>query len=200
MSTARWVKALGGRTMVLTTTLRALRAIADTLQEVLGDAAGIDVLMQGAMPKRQLIERFRLGATDGRNGCVLVASASFWEGIDVPGDALQLVVIDKLPFPALNDPLAEARSKRIESEGRSAFNEFFLPEAAVALKQGAGRLIRRETDRGILVVCDVRLTTMGYGRRLIRALPPMQLLQDESQMALKLAQLTKTCTTACQSP
>jgi ATP-dependent DNA helicase DinG len=200
VSTGRWVKALGGRTMVLTTTLRALRAIADTLQDILGDAAGIDVLMQGAMPKRQLIERFRLGATDGRNGCVLVASASFWEGIDVPGDALQLVVIDKLPFPALNDPLAEARSKRIESEGRSAFNEFFLPEAAVALKQGAGRLIRRETDQGILVVCDVRLTTMGYGRRLIKALPPMRLLQDESQMALKLAQLTRTCTTACQLP
>ena len=145
-----------------------------------------------------MIERFRTGAENGQNGCVLVASASFWEGIDVPGDALQLVIIDKLPFPALNDPLAEARSKRIEQDGRSAFNDFFLPEAAVALKQGAGRLIRRETDQGILVVCDVRLTTMGYGRRLIRALPPMQLLTDDRQMTERLHQLTKICTKACQ--
>ena len=200
LATACWVKALGGRTMVLTTSLRALRVIAETLCDVLGKEAAIDVLMQGAMPKRQLIERFRTGAANGQNGCVLVASASFWEGIDVPGEALQLVVIDKLPFPALSDPLAEARSKRIEQDGRSAFNDFFLPEAAVALKQGAGRLIRRETDQGILVVCDVRLTTMGYGRRLIRALPPMQLLTDDRQMTERLGQLTKICTKACQQP
>ena len=200
LATAGWVKALGGRTMVLTTSLRALRVIAETLRDVLGKEAAIDVLMQGAMPKRQLIERFRTGAANGQNGCVLVASASFWEGIDVPGEALQLVVIDKLPFPALSDPLAEARSKRIEQDGRSAFNDFFLPEAAVALKQGAGRLIRRETDQGILVVCDVRLTTMGYGRRLIRALPPMQLLTDDRQMTERLGQLTKICTKACQQP
>ena len=200
LATAGWVKALGGRTMVLTTSLRALRVIANTLYEELGDHSAIDILMQGAMPKRQLIERFRIGAIDGRNGCVLVASGSFWEGIDVPGEALQLVVIDKLPFPALNDPLAEARSRRVELEGRSAFNDFFLPEAAVALKQGAGRLIRRETDQGILVVCDVRLTTMGYGRRLIRALPAMQLLTDDHQMTERLRQLTKICTTACQQP
>ena len=198
LSTAAWVKALCGRTLVLTTSLRALRVIGETLQEALSEDANVDVLMQGAMPKRQLIDRFRLGSTEGRNGCVLVASASFWEGIDVPGDALQLVVIDKLPFPALTDPLAEARSKRIESEGRSAFNDFFLPEAAVALKQGAGRLIRRETDQGILVICDIRLTTMGYGRRLIRALPDMQVLQDERQMDHKLRELTKICTTVCR--
>ena len=198
ISTAGWVKELGGRTMVLTTSLRALRIIAETLREVLGDNSAIDVLMQGALPKRQLIERFRLGGADGRNGCVLVASASFWEGIDVPGDALQLVVIDKLPFPALNDPLAEARCRRIEAEGGSAFNDFFLPEAAVSLKQGAGRLIRRESDHGILVVCDVRLTTMGYGRRLIKALPPMPLLKNDEQMAEKLAQITKIYTKACQ--
>ena len=198
LATAEWVRVLGGRTMVLTTSLRALRVIGETLQEALGRDAFVDVLMQGTMPKRQLIERFRLGAADGRNGCVLVASASFWEGIDVPGEALQLVVIDKLPFPALTDPLAEARSKQIESEGRSAFNDFSLPEAAIALKQGAGRLIRRETDQGILVVCDVRLTTMGYGHRLIRALPSMQVLQDETQMNQKLMELTKICTTVCR--
>ena len=88
------------------------------------------------------------GAMRGGRGCVLVASASFWEGFDAPGDALQLVVIDKLPFPPPNDPLVEARSQRLEAQGRSAFNDYSLPEAAVALKQGAGRLIRRETDRG----------------------------------------------------
>ena len=200
LSTAGWAKALGGRTMVLTTSLRALRVIAETLRNELGSDSAIDVLTQGAMPKRQLIERFRLGAADGRNGCVLVASASFWEGIDVPGEALQLLVIDKLPFPALNEPLAEARSRQIELNGGSAFNSFFLPEAAVALKQGAGRLIRRETDQGILVVCDIRLTTMGYGRRLIKALPPMQLLTDDHQMTERLIHLTKICTTACQQP
>ncbi|MGS4866365.1 helicase C-terminal domain-containing protein, partial [Acinetobacter baumannii] len=85
---------------------------------------------------------------------VLVGSASFWEGIDVPGDALQCVVIDKLPFPPPNDPLVQARVKRLEAEGRNAFADYFIAEAAIALKQGAGRLIRTETDRGLLVVCD----------------------------------------------
>jgi ATP-dependent DNA helicase DinG len=152
------------------------------------------VLIQGTMPKRVLIERFRNGnSADGR-GSVLVASASFWEGIDVPGEALQLVVIDKLPFPPPNDPMAEARSKALEAKGRSAFNDYFLPEAAVALKQGAGRLIRRETDQGILVVCDSRLNSMGYGKRLLKALPPMQRLASESELVERLSELTKTCT------
>jgi ATP-dependent DNA helicase DinG len=97
----------------------------------------------------------------------------------VPGDALQLVVIDKLPFPPPNDPLVEARSARIEEDGGSAFNDYFLPEAAVALKQGAGRLIRRESDRGVLLVCDTRLASMGYGRRLLAALPPMRKIDSE---------------------
>jgi len=107
---------------------------------------------------------------------VLVGSHSFWEGIDVPGDALQCVVIDKLPFPPPGDPLAQARSRAIEAEGGDAFNDHFVPEAAVALKQGAGRLIRSETDRGLLVIGDTRLVQMGYGRRLRAALPPMPLL------------------------
>jgi ATP-dependent DNA helicase DinG len=122
---------------------------------------------------------------------VLVASASFWEGIDVPGDTLQLVIIDKLPFPPPNDPMAEARSKALEADGRSAFNDYFVPEAAVALKQGAGRLIRRETDQGVLVVCDTRLISMGYGKRLLRALPPMKRLSSAAELLL---QLTKVCT------
>lgn len=196
-SAAVWARQLGGRTMVLTTTLRALRMIGEALQLAFEESGDLEVLVQGAMPKRVLIERFREGNTQGGRGCVLVASASFWEGIDVPGDALQLVIIDKLPFPPPNDPLAEARAKLLESQGRSAFNDYFLPEAAVALKQGAGRLIRRETDQGILVVCDGRLASMGYGRRLLRALPPMQRLASERELMERLEALTRTCTMGC---
>ena len=190
-SAAKWARQLGGRTMVLTTTLKALRVIGEALASTFEQSCELDVLVQGAMPKRMLIERFRQGSTGGERGCVLVASASFWEGIDVPGDALQLVIIDKLPFPPPNDPMAEARSKALEAEGRSAFNDYFLPEAAVALKQGAGRLIRRETDQGVLVVCDTRLISMGYGKRLLRALPPMKRLTSSDEL---MVQLTKVCT------
>ena len=196
-SVAVWARQLCGRTMVLTTTLRALRAIGESLQAAFEHSGDMQILVQGAMPKRALIERFREGNTQGAKACVLVASASFWEGIDVPGDALQLVVIDKLPFPPPNDPLAEARSKLLELQGRSAFTDYFLPEAAVALKQGAGRLIRKETDEGVLVVCDSRLATMGYGRRLLKALPPMRRLASEQELLAKLASLTKTCTMDC---
>lgn len=178
---ARGARALGGRTLVLTTTLRALRSIGESLQAEFGESGGVEVLVQGQWPKRRLMERFREGSSQGGPGCVLVASASFWEGFDVPGSALQLVVIDKLPFPPPNDPLVEARSQRLESEGRSAFNDYFIPEAAVALKQGAGRLIRRETDTGLLVIGDARLATMGYGRRLLAALPPMRRLSTEAE-------------------
>ena len=176
------VRQLGGRTLVLTTTLRALRAIGDVMKQQL-EGSGIEVLVQGEWPKRHLMERFREGAKPGEGGCVLVASATFWEGFDVPGDALQLVVIDKLPFPPPNDPLVEARSKRLEAQGRSPFNDYFVPEAVVALKQGAGRLIRRETDQGVLVLCDNRLVTTGYGRRLIAALPPMRQLNTPQELA-----------------
>ena len=179
---------------MLTTTLRALRAIGDYLQGQFAATGELEVLVQGAMPKRELIARFREGALQGGKGCVLVASASFWEGIDLPGNTLQLVVIDKLPFPPPNDPLAQARSRLLESQGKSAFAHYFLPEAAVALKQGAGRLIRRESDAGVLVVCDSRLATMGYGKRLIKALPPMQRLLSEAELMDRLELLTKTCT------
>jgi ATP-dependent DNA helicase DinG len=172
---ARCARALGGRTFVLTTTLRALQSVGAQLQETLAED-GIAVLVQGQHPKRVLMQRF---VRDGR--CVLVGSQSFWEGIDVPGDALQCVIIDKLPFPPPNDPLVEARVKKIESEGRNAFNDYFVAETAVSLKQGAGRLIRSESDRGLLVVCDPRLTAMGYGRRLLAALPPMAVVGTEDE-------------------
>ena len=194
---------LGGRTLVLTTSLKALRTIGDALRSRFeaGLTVGgpIEVLVQGEWPKRRLMERFREGDRTGL-GCVLVASASFWEGVDLPGDALQLLVIDKLPFPAPNDPLVEARSQRLDLMGQSAFRDYSLPEAAVALKQGAGRLIRRESDHGILLVADTRLVTMGYGKRLLAALPPMRILQSESEFdqaleALAVSAATKLSTT-----
>lgn len=184
---ARCAAALGGRTFVLTTTLRALQAVADELRESLAAAgAGIEVLVQGSAPKRALMQQFL-----ARPASVLVGSQSFWEGIDVPGDALQCVLIDKLPFPPPNDPLVEARVKEIENAGGSAFNEYFVAEAAVSLKQGAGRLIRSETDRGLLVVCDPRMAQMGYGRRLRAALPPMRPVNDEAEALAWLAELRK---------
>lgn len=196
---ARWIGdaagQLGGRTLVLTTTLKALRAIGDALKARFAASGALEVLVQGEWPKRRLMERFREGAEHGQAGCLLVASATFWEGFDVPGDALQLVVIDKLPFPPPGDPLVEARTQRIEKAGGKAFKAYALPEAAVALKQGAGRLIRRESDRGILVVGDVRLVTMGYGKRLLAALPPMRRLESAQAFEEALLALTRPSTT-----
>ena len=188
------VTLLGGRTLVLTTTLNAMRSIGEHLQSRLDASSHIEVLVQGQSPKRRLMERFREGASEGGAGCILVASASFWEGFDVPGEALQLVVIDKLPFPPPGDPLFEARSQRITREGGSAFADHALPEAAVTLKQGAGRLIRSETDRGILVVCDSRLGSMSYGRRLVKGLPPMRRLADHRAFLDAVSDLTKSAT------
>ncbi|MGY8904052.1 MAG: ATP-dependent DNA helicase [Burkholderiales bacterium] len=187
---------LQGRTLVLTTSLKAMRTVGEHLQ-VHFEATGepIDVLVQGQWPKRELMRRFSQGASVGHRACVLVGSASFWEGVDIPGAALQLVVIDKLPFPPPRDPLVEARANRLEATGRNPFQHYFLPETAVALKQGAGRLIRRESDVGILVVCDSRLLSMGYGRQLLNALPPMRRLGSEADFQSALDALTKTSTT-----
>jgi len=178
---ARCAQALGGRTFVLTTTLRVLPLVADAIRAA---APGLTVLVQGTEPRRALLQRFGHG-----QGCVLVGSQSFWEGIDMPGDALQCVLIDKLPFPPPNDPLVEARVKQLREQGRNPFEDYFVAEAAVSLKQGAGRLIRTESDRGLLVLCDPRLRQMRYGRRLIAALPPMGLLQDEEDALSWLADL-----------
>ena len=181
---------IGGRTLVLTTTLKALQAISESLRASLGLFADLEVLVQGEAPKLALIERFMAaGSVRSQRGAILVASATFWEGVDLPGDVLQLVVIDKLPFPPPDDPLVEARSRRLESVGRTAFHDYMLPEAAMALKQGAGRLIRSETDRGVLVVCDSRLQTMSYGAELIAALPPMRLLGSQAEFDAALGDL-----------
>ncbi len=178
---ARCASALRGRTFVLTTTLRVLPLVADALRR---GAPELTVLVQGTEPRRTLLARFG----DGHN-CVLVGSQSFWEGIDMPGDALQCVLIDKLPFPPPNDPLVEARVKQLREQGRNPFEDYFVAEAAVSLKQGAGRLIRTETDRGLLVVCDPRMRQMRYGRRLLSALPPMGQLGTEEEALAWLEEL-----------
>ena len=178
---ARCATALGGRTFVLTTTLRVLPLVAQALRDA---APQLTVLMQGSEPRRALLQRFG----DGR-GCVLVGSQSFWEGIDMPGDALQCVLIDKLPFPPPNDPLVEARVRQLREQGRNPFEDYFVAEAAVSLKQGAGRLIRSETDRGLLVLCDARMSQMRYGKRLLAALPAMGRLQEEGDAMAWLAEL-----------
>ncbi len=180
----RCAGALGGRTFVLTTTLRVLPVVA---QAIAAQAPDLTVLVQGTEPRRTLLQRFGNG-----QGHVLVGSQSFWEGIDMPGDALQCVLIDKLPFPPPNDPLVEARVKQLREQGRNPFEDYFVAEAAVSLKQGAGRLIRTETDHGLLVLCDPRLRQMRYGRRLLAALPPMGRLDDEQQALDWLSSLAST--------
>jgi len=182
---ARCAHRLGGRTFVLTTTLRVLPLIAEAAQAWLERHGGhLEILVQGSEPRRSLLQRFGHG-----QGKLLIGSHSFWEGIDMPGDALQCVVIDKLPFPPPNDPLVEARVRQIKAEGGDPFDAYFVSEAAVALKQGAGRLIRTETDRGLLVVCDPRLAGRRYGDRLLSALPPMGRLHEDSETGAWLAEL-----------
>ena len=192
---AKVVLALQGRTLVLTTTLRALKEISDRLKALLQEHPHIEVLTQGEGSKKELMQRFRSAEDLGaKRSFVLVATATFWEGFDVPGDALQAVVIDKLPFPPPNDPMVVARSKKLEELGLSPFNHYFLAEAGVALKQGAGRLIRRESDKGVLIVCDKRLVETGYGKRLIQALPPMARVSQEATLLEGLRRLTTGAT------
>jgi ATP-dependent DNA helicase DinG len=193
---AQSARVLGGRTLVLTTTLRAMRTIAEVLRQTLPPHDALEVLVQGEMPKRALLQRFGGGsALSGGRGCILVASVSFWEGIDLPGSALQLVVIDKIPFAPPDDPLVQARAQSVVLAGKNAFMHYHLPQAALALKQGAGRLIRSETDQGVLVVCDVRLLHKGYGRKLIAAMPPMRRLHTPEEFRQALAAITTASTT-----
>ena len=164
------IQASGGRAFVLCTSLRAMRRAHELLAEQL-ERAGLDfpLLIQGEGSKNELLERFRrLG------NAILVGSQSFWEGVDVRGEALSLVVIDKLPFAPPDDPVLSARIERMKAEGRNAFMDYQLPRAVINVKQGAGRLIRDETDRGVLMICDPRLITKPYGRRIWRSLPPMK--------------------------
>ncbi len=157
-----------GRAFLLFTSHRALRRAAELLSDL-----PFPLFVQGTAPRAVLLERFRKSG-DG----VLLGAASFWEGVDVVGEALSVVVIDKLPFAAPDDPVLAARLRAIEDDGGSPFFEHQVPQAAIALKQGAGRLIRSIHDRGVLMVCDIRLTAAGYGRIFLDSLPPMRRTRD----------------------
>ncbi|WP_345740557.1 ATP-dependent DNA helicase [Hydrogenophaga aromaticivorans] len=191
---SRWASRLGGRTLVLTTTLRAADRMTEQLASMLptGPGAALQVLGQGRLSRRALLARFRAAAGEGHAGAILVASASFWEGVDLAGDVLQLLVIDKLPFPSPDDPLIEARAQKLTEAGLSAFNGVYMPQAVQALRQGVGRLIRSETDRGVLVIGDRRLLTRSYGNALLADLPPMRRLVDEGEVMRALDELALT--------
>jgi ATP-dependent DNA helicase DinG len=172
------LKASGGRAFLLFTTLRALTVARDLLAEAFA-REGLDwpLLVQGEGSRSELLSRFReLG------NAVLLGSQSFWEGVDVAGDALSLVVIDKLPFAPPDDPLLAARLERLRQEGGNPFLDYQLPQAVISLKQGAGRLIRTETDRGVLMICDPRLVDKPYGRKIWRSLPPMRRTRELAEV------------------
>lgn len=158
------LQASQGRAFLLFTSHRALRRAA----ELLAGQLPWPLFVQGSAPRHQLLEAFRASGHG-----VLLGAASFWEGVDVAGEALSLVVIDKLPFAAPDDPVLNAQLERLREAGADPFLDWQLPAAAIALKQGAGRLIRDIHDRGVLMLCDPRLSRKGYGKRLLRSLPPM---------------------------
>jgi ATP-dependent DNA helicase DinG len=175
---AAWpvIRASGGRAFVLCATLRAVERVAARLLERMRESGcELPLLIQGQGTRRNLLQTYR-----ATSGAVLVGSISFWEGIDVRGEALSLVVIDKLPFAPPDDPLVEARVRKLRGEGRNPFIEFQLPQAVTLLKQGVGRLIRDERDRGVLMILDGRLLSRSYGKVVLDSLPPFALTRDQS--------------------
>ena len=173
VATAREVLvASRGRAFLLFTSHRALRRAAELLADL-----PFPLFVQGTAPRHQLLTEFRASG----NG-VLLGAASFWEGVDVAGEALSCVIIDKLPFAAPDDPVLEARLSALREAGGNPFVEWQIPAAVIALKQGAGRLIRDVADRGVLVLCDPRLTTRAYGKLFLRSLPPMPVTLDLAQV------------------
>jgi ATP-dependent DNA helicase DinG len=164
------IEAAGGGVFVLCTTLRAVDRIAGKLRDVIEERGwSTPLLVQGDASRTELLDRFR-----AYGNAILVGSQSFWEGVDVRGDALSLVVIDKLPFAPPDDPVLSARLDALTKKGLSPFAVHQLPQAVITLKQGAGRLIRAETDRGVLMICDTRLVDKPYGRRIWQSLPPFK--------------------------
>jgi len=175
---AAWpvIRASGGRAFVLCATLKAVERVAARLEHHMQQSGtGFPLLVQGQGTRRNLLQTYRAAT-----GAVLVGSISFWEGIDVRGDALSLVVIDKLPFAPPEDPLVQARIRHLRAERRNAFAEFQLPQAVTLLKQGAGRLIRDEKDRGVLMILDGRLLSKSYGKIVLASLPPFRTTRDQS--------------------
>lgn len=161
---AELVAITGGGAFVLTTSLRSMRALH---RELAVRLRGRRVILQGEAPKSTVLSMFRAAGD-----AVLVATASFWQGVDVPGDALRLVILEKIPFPVPNEPVILARAQALEAEGKKPFVDLHVPLAKIALKQGFGRLIRTRTDRGIVALLDDRVHRRGYGKDLIAALPP----------------------------
>ena len=162
------IEAAGGRAFLLCTTLRAVKRAAELLREVFAARElPWPLLVQGELGRTELLSRFRAAGN-----AVLVGSQSFWEGVDVRGDALSVVIIDKLPFAPPDDPVLAARIADMERRGLNGFMHHQLPEAIISLKQGAGRLIRNERDQGVLMICDPRLIAKPYGRRIWQSLPP----------------------------
>ena len=172
------LQASGGRAFVLSTSLRAMREIHALLKEAFSEN-GIEspLLLQGESSRTELLDRFRkLG------NAVLVGSQSFWEGVDVRGEALSVVIIDKLPFAPPDDPVLSARVDKMNAEGKNAFMEYQLPYSVITLKQGAGRLIRDENDRGVLMICDPRLISKSYGKKIWQSLPPFKRTRELSEV------------------
>ncbi|PLZ02720.1 helicase [Burkholderia sp. WAC0059] len=164
------IEASGGGVFMLCTTLRAVDRIATKLRDTIAARGwNMPLLVQGDASRTELLERFR-----SYGNAILVGSQSFWEGVDVRGDALSLVVIDKLPFAPPDDPVLSARLDALTKKGLSPFAVHQLPQAVITLKQGAGRLIRAETDRGVLMICDTRIVDKPYGRRIWQSLPPFR--------------------------
>jgi ATP-dependent DNA helicase DinG len=163
-----------GRALVLTSSYRALEAVADGIR----GRIPYEILVQGEAPRERLLERFR-----DEVGSVLVATSTFWQGVDVPGESLSLLVIDKLPFAAPGDPLVEARCERIAEHGGDWFREYALPSAVLQLRQGFGRLIRSHADRGVVAILDPRLSSRAYGRAFLESLPPCPVTADRAAIA-----------------
>ncbi|MFC6416217.1 ATP-dependent DNA helicase [Massilia varians] len=172
------IEAAGGRTFFLCTTIRAVNKVAERLREEFA-ARGLDfpLFVQGERGRTELLDSFR-----NAGNAVLVGSQSFWEGVDVRGDALSLVIIDKLPFAPPDDPVLAARIEVMEKQGLNGFMHHQLPEAIITLKQGAGRLIRDVDDRGVLMICDPRIITKPYGRRIWQSLPPFKRTRVQSEV------------------
>jgi ATP-dependent DNA helicase DinG len=170
----RIVNATSGRAFVLSTSIAGMQSLYDLVMPELD----YPCLVQGSASKGRLLARFR-----ETPNAVLFATSSFWQGVDVRGEQLSCVIIDKLPFAVPSDPIVAARQRYIEEQGGSSFHEYSVPQAIISLKQGLGRLIRSTTDRGVLAVLDPRLRTKSYGRLFLQSLPPCRVTSRIDELA-----------------